>query len=99
MARWRWPLTAALAASAISSVAAVRAEDEIENERPTSIDEIPAPARRAIRSQIGGGTLREVVEGTGPTGERVYEGRINEGTSRLIIWVDAAGNILLVSST
>ena len=94
MARWRWLLTAALAASAFSCVAPVQAEEENENGRPVSIDEIPAPARDAILRQLGIGTLTEVVEETGQGGERVYEGRIRQGKRRGIVWVDAAGNLL-----
>jgi hypothetical protein len=35
-----------------------------------------------------------VVEKTGEGGEPVYGGRIYFGSYKLIIWVDAAGNIL-----
>lgn len=95
MARWRWLLSAALAASAISSVATVQAQGgEDENGRPVSIDEIPAPARDTISEHVGAGILMEVVEETGQNGEPVYEGRIRHGPRRLSIWVDAAGNVL-----
>jgi hypothetical protein len=95
MARWRWLLSAALAASAISSVATVQAEEEgNENERPVSIDEIPAPARDAILRQVGTGILTEVLEETGPGREPVYEGHIDQGKRKGVVRVDAAGNIL-----
>jgi hypothetical protein len=94
MARWRWLLSAALAASAISSVATVQAEVGDDNGVPVSIDEIPAPARDAIMRHVGTGTLMKVQEATGQGGEPIYGGRIYFGTSKLIIWVDAAGNIL-----
>jgi hypothetical protein len=83
-----------LAASAISSVATVQAAEQSENERPVSIDEIPAPARDAILRHRGAGTLMAVVEDTGQGGEPEYGARIYFGSYKLIIWVDAAGNIL-----
>jgi hypothetical protein len=95
-------MSAALAASAISSVATVQAEEENaqqkgnETERPVSIDEIPAPARDAILTQVGTGTLMQVVEETAPGAEPVYVGRISLGTRRVTVRVDAAGNILLI---
>jgi hypothetical protein len=94
MARWHFLLSAALAASAISSVATVQAEEVNDTGTPVSIDEIPAPARDAILRHVGAGTLMTVHEGTGQGGEPVYGGRIYFGTYKLIIWVDAAGNVL-----
>jgi hypothetical protein len=94
MARWRWLLWAALAASAISSVATVQAEEEYENEAPVSIDELPAPARDAILRHVGAGRLMEVVQETGQGGEPVYEGRIRHGKRLVTVRVDAAGNTL-----
>jgi hypothetical protein len=94
MARWRWLLSAALAASAISSVATAQAQEENLNERPVSIDEIPAPARDAILEHVRSGRLMEVVEETGQRGEPVYEGRISQGKRKTMILVDAAGNVL-----
>jgi hypothetical protein len=79
---------------AISSVATVQAEEENENGRPVSIDEIPAPAQNAILEHVRDGRLMEVVEETGPNGEPVYEGRISHGTRKLTVTVDAAGNVL-----
>jgi hypothetical protein len=93
MARWRWFLAAALTASATSSVATVQAQDQVENERTVSIDDIPAPARDAILNHVTDGMLMQVVEGT-QGGQPVYEGRINKGTRRVTVWVDAAGNVL-----
>jgi hypothetical protein len=87
MARWRWLLSAALAASATSSVATVQADASV------SIEEIPAPARDEILRQVGVGHLMEVVEGTWQ-GEPAYEGRIMRGTCEFTVWVDAAGNLL-----
>jgi hypothetical protein len=94
MARWRWLLSAALAASAISSVATVQAAEENTNDGPVSIDEIPAPARDAILRHVGAGTLTGVLEETSQTGEPVYQGRIMHGTRELKIWVDSAGNVV-----
>ncbi|HTQ45866.1 MAG TPA: hypothetical protein VMI75_24090 [Polyangiaceae bacterium] len=103
MARWRWLLAAALVAPAISSVATVQAEvataqaeEENVNVRPVSIDEIPAPARDTILSQVGAGTLGEVLEVTGLREEPVYVGRINQGKRKGTVWVDAAGNLLAI---
>jgi hypothetical protein len=83
-----------LAASAISSVATVEAQEENETERPVSIEDIPAPARDAILSQVGAGIVTEVVEETRPGREPVYEGHINQGKRKGVVRVDAAGNIL-----
>ena len=94
MARWRWLLSAALAASAISCAAKVQPEAQNDNGAPVTIDEIPAPARDAILRHVGAGTHMTVHEGTGQGGEPVYGGRIYFGTYKLIIWVDAAGNVL-----
>ena len=91
MARWRWLPWAALAASAISSVVTLQAHAD--DERPVSIDDIPAPARDAILSQLRGGELREVVEETWK-GEPAYKAGIRRGPRLLIIVVDAGGNIL-----
>jgi len=96
MAKWRWLLTAALAASAISSLATVQAEEENGNEGPVSIDEIPAPARDAILTQVGTGRLTEVVKVTEQGKEPVYVGRIDQGKRRGTVWVDAAGHLLEV---
>jgi hypothetical protein len=93
MARWRWLLSAALVASAISSVATVQAEEDYETWRPVSIDEIPVPARDEIMRHVGSGELMEVFEGTWQ-GAPAYEGHIIRGTHDNFIWVDAAGNIL-----
>ena len=82
MARWRRLLAAALVASAISSGATVQAQEEVESARPVSIDQIPAPARDAILSQVGSGTLSEVLEATGQSGEPMYVGRINLGEAQ-----------------
>jgi hypothetical protein len=87
MARWCWLLSAALAASAISSVATAQADG------PVSIEDIPAPARDAILRHVGSGFLMEVVEETSQ-GEPVYEGRINHAGGELTVVVDAAGNTL-----
>ena len=89
MARWRWLLWAALAASAISSVATVQANG------PVDIAEIPAPARDAIMRHVGSGTLMEIDEETWQ-GEPAYEGHIHNEEGDVTIWVDAAGNILEV---
>jgi hypothetical protein len=78
----------------MSSVATLEAQEENENARPVSIEDIPAPARDAILSQVGTGTLREVVEETGPGREPVYEGHIDQGKRKGVVRVDAAGNIL-----
>jgi hypothetical protein len=97
MASWRWLLSAALAASAISSVATVQAEEENENEGPVSTDEIPAPALDAILRHVGGGRLMGIQEETGQRGEPEYVGRISQGGRagrQLIIRVDEAGNVL-----
>jgi hypothetical protein len=94
MARWHWLLSAALAAAAVSSGATVQAADDDTTERPVTLDEIPAPARDAIQRHVGTGTLLRVVEETGPGGETEYGGRIYFGSYKLIIWVDAEGNIL-----
>jgi hypothetical protein len=94
MASWRWLLSAALVASATTSVVTVQAEEEIKNEGPVSIDEIPAPARDAILRYVGAGTLTGVLEETSQTGEPVYQGRIMHGKRELKIWVDAAGNVV-----
>jgi len=77
----------------MSSVATVGAQEDVENLRPVSIDEIPAPARDTILSQVGSGTLMQVNEGT-LQGEPVYGARIYHGSYRLIVQGDAAGNIL-----
>jgi hypothetical protein len=89
MARWRWLLAAALAASAISSVATVQAEEE----GPVPIDEIPAPAREAILREASGGVLMKVHYETW-SGQPMYEGHIRQGTRDVIVWVDAAGHVL-----
>jgi uncharacterized membrane protein YkoI len=93
MARWCWLLSAALAASAISSVATVQAEEENKNEGPVPIDEIPAPAREAILREASGGILMEVHLETWQGGP-VYEGHIRQGRRDVTIWVDAAGHVL-----
>jgi hypothetical protein len=87
-------VSAALASSAISSVATVQAEDETKDEGPVPIGEIPAPAREAILREVGSGTLMEVHEETWQSGEPVYEGHIRQGKRELTLWVDAAGNVL-----
>ena len=92
MARWRWLVSAALVA--ISSVATARAQQDNVNERVVSIDEIPAPAREAILSAVGGGLLMEVHEETWQRGGPVYERHIRQGRRETIIWVDAAGHVL-----
>jgi hypothetical protein len=80
-------LSAALAASVISSVATVQAKG------PVDIDQIPAPARDAIMGHVGAGHLVEVDEETWQ-GEPAYEGHIRQELRDVTIWVDAAGNIL-----
>ena len=99
MARWSWLLTAALAASGISSVATVQADEESVSVRPVSIDEIPAPARNTILGQVGTGTLTEVDELTGRGGGPVYVGLITQGKRKGTVWVDAAGNLLEIRRT
>jgi hypothetical protein len=89
MATWRWLLSAALAASAVSSVATVQADG------PVSIDEISAPARDAILRNVGAGRLMEVFEETWQ-GQPAYEARILHGSHADTIWVDAAGNVLYI---
>jgi hypothetical protein len=84
---WRWLLSAALAASAMSSVATVQAKG------PVDIDQIPAPAREAILSHVGAGRLVGVDEETWQ-GEPAYEAHIQKQLSNVTIWVDAAGNVL-----
>jgi hypothetical protein len=93
VARWRWLLSAALAASAISAVATVEAQEADENGGAVSIDEIPAPARAAIQREVGTGWLMGVYEETWH-GQPAYRGRIYKGSRNLSIWVDAEGNIL-----
>jgi hypothetical protein len=82
-----------LAASAISSVATVQAEEECVEARGVTLDEIPAPARDAILTAASGGTLTQVHEECW-AGKPMYEGHIRKGRSDSIIWVDAEGNIL-----
>jgi hypothetical protein len=93
MRKWSWLLSAALAASAISCVATVPADEENESDRHVSIREIPAPARDAILRHVGSGRLMDVVE-TSLRGQTVYQGRIRDGAHTATIWVDAAGNIV-----
>ena len=94
MARWRWLLSAALAASTMSSVATVQAQREDADQRRVTIDEIPAPARDVIMMHVGSGTLMSVAVETGKGGELEYGARIYFGSYKLILWVDAEGNIL-----
>ncbi len=92
MAKWHWLLSAALAA--MSSVATVQAQEEDEHARAVDVDEIPAPARDAIREHVGDGYLLEVVE-KWQNGELVYAGRIRRPHSdHVTVTVDAAGHIL-----
>jgi hypothetical protein len=93
MARWCWLPAAALAVSAISCVARVQTEKEDQSEGPVPIDEIPAPARKAILIHASGGQVMEVHRETW-AGEPVYEGHIRTGKREGIIWVDAEGNVL-----
>ena len=94
LARWRWLLAAALAASASSGVATVQAQEVNENNlEPVSIDEIPGPARDEIMRQVGVGYLMRVEKGTW-RGEPAYGGRIRSGSRTVTIWVDAEGNII-----
>jgi hypothetical protein len=93
MAKWRWLLSAALASSAIASVATVQADDDKAGEGPISIDQIPAPAREAIQREAGGGTITMVHKETW-SGQPVYEGHIRHGAREGIIWVDAEGHVL-----
>jgi hypothetical protein len=93
MARWRWLLAAALAASAISCVARVQAEKEDQSEGPIPIDEVPAPARDAILTHAGGGQVMEVHRETW-AGQPMYEGHIRQGKREGIVWVDAEGHVL-----
>jgi hypothetical protein len=86
----RWLLSAALAASVISSVATVQAKG------PVDIDQIPAPARSTILNHVGGGELLEVDEEPWQ-GEPAYEGHIRKQAHDVTIWVDAAGNILALA--
>jgi hypothetical protein len=98
MARWRRLLSAALAASAISCVATVPAEEGNQSDRAVSINEIPAPARTAILRRAGGGRLMRVQEETGKNGKPVYKGHfIDHAGVPLTMRVDAAGNVLSVS--
>ena len=83
----RWLLSAALAASAISSVATAQAEG------PVDIDQLPAPARNAILIHVGTGQLTEVDEATWE-GKPAYEGHIRKQLRNVTVWVDAAGNLL-----
>jgi hypothetical protein len=93
MARWRWLLSAALAASAISCVASVPTDEENESEEHVSIREIPAAARNAIQRRVGSGTLMSVVE-TSQRGQLVYKATIRNGPHRITVWVDGAGNLV-----
>jgi hypothetical protein len=94
MARWRWLLSAALAASAISSAATVQAQEGNQNnDVPASLDEIPGPARDEIMREVGTGWLMGVEKGTWH-GEPSYVGRITKGSRIVTIRVDAEGNIM-----
>jgi hypothetical protein len=91
--RWRWLLSAALAASTISNIATVQADEESRNDEPVPIDEIPAPAREALLTGAGGGEILEVVQGT-RHGQWMYEASVRQGKRVVTIDVDAAGHLL-----
>lgn len=93
MARWGWLLSAALVASAMSSVATVQADDEKADEGPVPIDQIPAPAREAIQREADGGTIT-MVHKENWAGKPMYEGHFRKGKQDGIIWVDAEGHVL-----
>ena len=91
MAKWHWLLSAAL--TAMSSVATVQAQEEDEHARTVDLDEIPAPARGAIREHVRNGILEEVWE-RWQNGEPVYAGRIRRTGGSIVVTVDAAGDVL-----
>jgi hypothetical protein len=92
MAKWHWLLSAALVAT--SSVTTVQAQDEDHHARAVDVDQIPAPARRAIRQHIGVGRLMEVVK-KWQNGRPVYAGHISHPHgSHLTVTVDAEGHVL-----
>jgi hypothetical protein len=95
MTRWSWLLSAALAVSAVPVVTTAQADDKNENEKatPTSLDEIPAPARSTLLRQAGLIPIRDLVIDT-EKGQTVYEGFLRNGKHVIGVKVDASGNVV-----
>jgi hypothetical protein len=91
---WMWLLTAALATTvAVPVVSTAQADDKNENETPTSLDKIPAPARSSLLREAGGSPIINVMQEM-ENGRTVYEAHVKKGNDLLGIEVDETGKVL-----
>jgi uncharacterized membrane protein YkoI len=94
MKRWIWWLTAALATTAaIPMASTVQADEENENETPTTLDKIPRAARDALVREAGGAPILDVKQET-ENGQTLYEAHVKKGNDVIGIEVDRDGKVL-----
>jgi len=95
----RWMITALMALALVGMASfTARADDkdknkEEENEKVTTIDQIPAAASAAIKKAVGENTIDKVLQGT-KDNKTYYEAQYKEGDKKMEVKVDADGKVL-----
>src|SRR4051794_32082590 len=95
----RWMITALMALALVGMATfTARADDkdknkEEENEKVTSIDQIPAAASTAIKKAVGQNTIDKVLQGT-KDNKTYYEAQYKDGDKKMEVKVDADGKVL-----
>jgi len=94
MTRWTWMLALALGGTSFALTSAARADDENEqNEKVVSLDQVPAPARTTILRQAAGAPILKVEQET-ERGKTVYEAHVNKGGEEIGITVNPDGTLV-----
>jgi hypothetical protein len=95
----KWMMTVLMALALVGFVSfTARADDkdkskEDENEKVTTIDQIPAPASAAIKKAVGENKIDKLVQGT-KDNKIYFEAQYKEGDKKMEVKVDADGKIL-----
>jgi hypothetical protein len=90
---WSWLLAAALLGAVGSTATTGSADEENENETPTTLDKIPPPARDALRREAAGAPIVDVSQQQ-EHGRTTYEAHVRKGNELIGIEVDQDGKLL-----
>jgi len=93
----KWMMTVLMTLAFVGFVSfTARADDknkEDENEKVTTIDQLPAAASAAIKKAVGQNTIDKLVQGT-KDNKIYYEAQYKENDKKMEVKVDADGKVL-----
>ena len=90
MRKWAWMISAALAVATVPVASTAFADKD---EKVTSLDKIPEPARKTLVAEAAGSPIVRVEEEK-QKDRTLYEAQVQKGKDLIGIRVDAAGKLI-----